>query len=264
MRLRVANLVAVPAIVAACSSFSADDPTPASGAGGGVDASTTDGPPSAVDAGLSFCDSLSPPAAFCADFDDGKALTAKFPSVEGDLQIVTTGAHGGKGSLRAVSTPTAGAFAKRSLGKALAKRQTLSFWVRLNGVNGGPNGVTTAFRLSLTSGGAVAECNFDLELSPKSARLSVYASNSNADHYPLAGNPGPDRWFAVSVALDPKGADVLSMHVKLDGNEALSPVEVQTHCPTTALAQLPELGIGTRGLTEDTELLFDDVVLAGE
>jgi hypothetical protein len=258
--------VAVPAIVAACSSFTADDPTPGHDAGGGVDASTTttDGPASGVDAGLSFCDSLSPPAAFCADFDDGKALTAKFPSVEGDLQIVTTGAHGGKGSLRAVSSPTAGAFAKRFLGKALPKRQTLSFWVRVNSVNGGPKGATTVLRLSLTSGGPVAECNVELELSPKSAVLSVYASNSNADHYSLAGNPGPNRWFPVSLALDPKGGDKIVMHVKLDGTDALSPVDVKTNCPATVLSQRPELGIGSRGLPEDTEVLFDDVVLDGE
>lgn len=255
------------ALVAACSTFSGDEPQADGGTadggggpaeGGGADASVS--LDAAIDAALPFCKGQ-PDAAFCADFEDGKPAAASFPLISGNgtVDVVDTLAFGGRASMRAVGRSNAYATARRLLvGSVAGGKLTLSYRARVSDGDSGAQR-TAASRLSLKSG--TNECDLEIHLGRDNALFRERYTTNTPVLEDVAGVYGPDTWFAIvlSIATGPDGK--LRVHVKVDGIDALAPAEFISACPNDHLTALPVVELGVLSTNAEFQLHFDNVLI---
>jgi hypothetical protein len=260
-------------LAAACGSFSGEElPAPVPEAGtpdgsAGPDAGAGDvvvGSDAAgdADAAKAFCLSQPSPSLFCADFEDGPSLAAKFATLTGDVTIVGTDVFAGVGALRAVGLPNGSAVAGRTLGEKRLAGQAFSFRVRASETTTDYDVI--AARLVV---GANPDCHFQIRLR-RPAKVLLYMTTSQGGimtPLDVVGHPGFDTWFNVKLDLRPAGdAGLIGARVKINGVEGLTPNEIVSGCPVGGIDALPRIEIGAQSTGTPVELRFDNVVFDGK
>lgn len=287
MRGRIAVAALATALVcamAACGSEGGVDPGADSGPPGddaGPDGTTSDAdvpdsdasvdapvdakPDTRIDAGPSFCSSLSPKPKFCDDFDDGDAANAwdALTSVGGTLlDIDVTSYRSAPYSLGVATPPLLNMqAATANLRKTLfgsAKHSKLAFSTFFV-----TDPVVTKGALAIATLDVSLDHFFTLHLrdSPQDG-VSVPAAvleeieGSTITRFPLSALPPKGAWARIEIDLDLNAAKA---NVTIDGAKVVDNVTIGTTGGTEATVRLGAFYLF--GPADPVEAAFDDVVI---
>ena len=219
------------------------------------DASTVDGATASDggDAGTSYCDTLTPPASLCADFDDGD-FSAGWDSTAADagttLSSSAAFSTSSPRSLHAISTQ----------GKPAALRKTLTVTTSLS----------VDYDVRFVTSSTTGDVSSVLLTPPTFPGYDVYFfvggtksyfQEYGDDYSPMLAAPSPDVWHHVHIALA-LGAST-AINASLDGTTYWSSHALLHTWPTPVQATIQ---IGVASLYQETngEVFIDNVVVRAQ